>query len=770
MARRKRHQAAAPEKELPPAALRQIGRAPGRARWRNWLFRLGAATLAPLFFLAALEGALRLAGFGYPTGFFIPRVFNGAKVVTENRQFGWRFFGPALSRTPFPMVTPAVKPPGTVRIFVLGESAAYGDPQPAFSLPRMLEVLLQTRYPVTRIQVVNAAMVAINSNVILPIAKDCVGQPGDIWVIYMGNNEVVGPDGSGTVFGPAAPSLALIRASIAAKGTRIGELLSAFPKRIGAERPEPNEWTGTLLFVQHQVPMNDPRMSRVYSNFAQNLDDIIRTGLDSRVKMVVSTVVSNLKDCPPFGSRHREGLTAGQLQEWDRYYRLARDEQESGNVSGAQKNYEKAVQIDDQFAELQFCCGQCALALGQHQEAKRHFVQARDEDTLRFRCDSRINDIIRKTAANRASEGVAFFDAESLFAKESPQDLPGNNFLYEHVHLNFEGTYLLARNLAEQVARLLPEALTEASNARPDWLKKSECAAKLVWSDWSLFDALNSLRFDAPPFSYQLGHQQRSGALNAEKKRLAAELTPDALRRIAGEYDQAIAAAPEDWILQKNRALLLQKLGNLSEASEGWRQVLKLLPYHAEPYLHLGILLSLQGHTDESAAQFAAAFDLDPNSARTVLVKLAGDAGKSLADQGNLEAAARLYGLALRFKPDLAEAHIDLGNALILLGKPDQAREHFKTSLSHPPNTPEGLVALGKACDGQGWADSAVASYQAALQLDPDNLAAHENLGIALLKQDKEAEAAQQFRETLRLDPGNQQAIDQLNPLPQVKP
>ena len=100
-----------------------------------------------------------------------------------------------------------------MRIFVFGESAAEGDPQPVFGLPRMLQAMLSLRYPGVRFEVVNAAMTAINSYAVLPIARDCANADGDIWVIYMGNNEVVGPFGPGTVFGPQMPPLPLIRPS-----------------------------------------------------------------------------------------------------------------------------------------------------------------------------------------------------------------------------------------------------------------------------------------------------------------------------------------------------------------------------------------------------------------------------------------------------------------------------------------------------------------------------------------------------------------------------
>ncbi len=201
--------------------------------------------LGPLLFLLVLEAGLRVAGVGHPMSFFLPMKIDGQDCLIENDRFGWRFFGPEKARNPFPFVMPENKPPDTVRVFVFGESAAYGDPQPEFGLCRVLEALLEGRFPGQHFEVVNTAMTAINSHVILPIARDCAAQHGDFWVIYMGNNEVVGPYGSGTVFGPQAASLALVRAGVAFKATRLGQALgsmvrafskpAAQPKRMGRD-------------------------------------------------------------------------------------------------------------------------------------------------------------------------------------------------------------------------------------------------------------------------------------------------------------------------------------------------------------------------------------------------------------------------------------------------------------------------------------------------------------------------------------------------------
>jgi hypothetical protein len=135
-------------------------------------FRLMALMGVPLLCLGLLELGLRLAGFGYPTAFLLKSSNHGKDTFVQNDQFGWRFFGPRAARQPDAISIPREKPPGTVRIFVFGESAAYGDPQPRFGLPRMLGAMLGLRHPDKKFEVVNAAMTGINSHVILPLARD----------------------------------------------------------------------------------------------------------------------------------------------------------------------------------------------------------------------------------------------------------------------------------------------------------------------------------------------------------------------------------------------------------------------------------------------------------------------------------------------------------------------------------------------------------------------------------------------------------------------
>ena len=79
------------------------------SRRKLWCFRFLFAIGVPLAFLGTLGLVLRFIGFGYPTEFFLPSQHDGKKVLVQNNQFGWRFFGKSMARIPEPVCLPEIK-------------------------------------------------------------------------------------------------------------------------------------------------------------------------------------------------------------------------------------------------------------------------------------------------------------------------------------------------------------------------------------------------------------------------------------------------------------------------------------------------------------------------------------------------------------------------------------------------------------------------------------------------------------------------------------
>jgi tetratricopeptide (TPR) repeat protein len=734
---------------------------------RRWLFRVVALGIVPLLLLGAVEIGLRLGGYGYPTHFFLPYQINGQSVRIENQKFGWRFFPPRAARSPGPTVISAVKPPGTCRIFILGESAAYGDPDPDYGFGRILEVLLRERYPETRFEVVNAAMTAINSHVILPIARDCARQQGDFWLVYMGNNEVVGPFGAGTVFGSQAPGMGFIRANIALRSFRLGQWLEAVRRRLVDPQSSRRSWGGMEMFVNNQRRQDDPVMMKVYAHFQRNLAEIVRLGTESGAKVIVSTMASNLRDCAPFASLHRLGLKESERAEFDREYQAGVAAQAGGQWQQAIEAFRRAAKVDDHYADLQFRWGQCCWSRGEFAEAKQHFVSARDADALRFRADSWINEVIRQTttheairqaAAHREGAGIWFWDAAEGLAAKSEHDVPGDELFYEHVHLRFSGNYWLARMAADQMARGWPAAVTSKA-VGTNWLSAEAVASELAYTDVSRYEIEEQVRqrLEFAPFTQQLNHLEQYQKVKNEAERLRDLLTPAVLKASVAEGQSAVAKAPDDWRLRENLGKLLQKAGDLTGVVAQWRKAVELIPHNAEAHYQLGMALDQIGQSQAAMDQFKLALGLDPNLAEAL-----NGLGLALANLGRYPEAITQFEAALRLKPDFAGAHVNLGLAFSHLGKIEEAKAQYRRALQLKPNHVAAYINLGKILNSEGKVSEAATNYAQAVNANPDDALAHFNYANTLRLLGQMPQAAQHYAAAARIDPNFAEAHCQL--------
>jgi len=694
-----------------------------------------------------MEVALRLAGSGYPTSFTLPSANHGQATWVQNNQFGWRFFGRQMARSPYPFSIARQKAPGTIRIFVFGESAAYGDPQPAFGLPRVLQTLLSQRHPDLKFEVVNAAMTGINSHTLLPIARDCAQAGGDIWVVYMGNNEVVGPFGAGTVFGPQAPPLPLIRASLAMKATRTGQMLDSIRDRLQPPPSDKSEWGGMMMFLNQQVRADDARMNGVYRNFERNLSDILQAGHKSGAGVVVSTVAVNLRDCAPFGSGNRNGLGDSDKSKWEQLYAAGNESWKAGNLAEALAQYEAAARIDETHAGLQFQLARCALAQGRLPEAERHFLAARDQDTLRFRCDTRLNELIRRTASGREADRVLLADSERAFAQASTNGLPGSELFYEHVHLTFDGNYLLARTLAGQVERLLP---AQHSNSAQPWASPAECARRLARTDRDLARAAADMivRLTDPPFTLQINHEDQARHFVELARRLGSVNAPATITNALRATESGVAVSPDDPILLEQLATLKQAAGDLPGAEAAIRRSLELLPSSSENWSQLGICCAQQKRYDEAIAAFRAAFQMDPQNVEP-LQNLA----LALTKLNRTDEAQREYRRLLEIKPHFGPAWLALGQLLESAGRKDEADECFRKALTYRVRRAQDMAGLARFCISRGWLDAAATNYADAIKLAPADPALRFESGQNLVQLGRRPEAARRYAEAVHLKP-----------------
>jgi tetratricopeptide (TPR) repeat protein len=550
---------------------------------------------------------LRVGGFGYPTRFFL-RSPDGQSYMS-NRRFCWQFYDRGVATEPHPLRFAAAKPAGTTRVFVLGESAAEGTPDPAFGFARILEKMLNRQYPQRRFEVVNAAVRGINSHIILPIARECAGLEPDLFVVYMGNNESVG------LYTPRAgqfnltPHLGLIRARQWVKSTKIAQAVAALARRVSPPQKHDEDMP---YFRERRITPDNPERAAVYDNFRQNLADIGAAIRGSGAKAIVCSVAVNLRDFPPLASLHRPGLSSVDAAAWETAFGKGVVAEGNSLYESALADYKQAAAIDDHFADLLYREGRCEFALGHFKEAGELFARARDWDALEVRADSRVNEIIKAAATGGDRGAVSFLDAEQALAASPLADhsVPGDKLFHDHVHLAFDGDYLLANSLLPAIVKAL--GLGQSSLPVPT---RQECADALAYTGFDEFNVLTAMAESTshPPFLDQIGHEQRQ---RDAEQRAAGQLKAVQSAGLDGPvkiYQQALAAAPDDWRIHMNHAGLRMAINDPKTAASELQKVVDAVPESPGFRLRLAQALTRVGRPDEAAREIEEAFRMDPD-------------------------------------------------------------------------------------------------------------------------------------------------------------
>lgn len=728
-------------REQKAAHPKEQAKRPGKSRW--WT-RLLAVVLGPVLFLGLLELVLSLVGYGYPKSFFVKWKAAGQTVYLTNSHYCEHFVSNELSRTPEPCAL-GRKSDSTIRIFVLGSSAAYGDPEPAYGFCRQLELLLNEHANGKSFEVINAAVTAMNSHVVRRIARDCARHQPDLFIVWMGNNEVVGPYGPPTLPATLYSSGRFINACITAKKeTRIGQLAKNISEALHAKGQPEKKWQGMESFLASRIGADDPKLHDCYRHFGDNLEDIVRTARRSGAGVILCTVPTNLRSCAPFGSEHKVGLTPEQRTQWDQAFQEGRRLEQAKEFAGALAAYEQAGRIDDSYADLAFCRGRCLEGLGRTEEARQKFIEARDRDVLRFRADSSIESVIRDTARAQAEQGVRLLDLDTALT-------PDSTLFVDHVHLDFRGNFLAARAALPLIHALLPQAgLAEPTRSDAELL--SLCQQRLLYDEHEQYRLAMVMyrRKTLPPFAGQIDHQ-------AELKSLYEGLIQ--LRR--GEKDvkdseavylDALQRCPRDTYLILRHGQFLVASGRTRDAITVYRQALDARPFdmrmrvalaqllaegtakeeaiqvlmsrdtpdrygRKEALLSLGAQCAASGHIAEATAIYEELSRLDPKNA-DVLVNQAAAA----LHRNDLAAMKQYLDKALSLAPGSVEARTNMGNYFVRLKQPQEARDWFAKAIEAEPQNPFAHIGFALQSVRLGQVDKSLEHALEAVRLKPDLL------------------------------------------------
>jgi tetratricopeptide (TPR) repeat protein len=159
--------------------------------------------------------------------------------------------------------------------------------------------------------------------------------------------------------------------------------------------------------------------------------------------------------------------------------------------------------------------------------------------------------------------------------------------------------------------------------------------------------------------------------------------------------------------------------------------------------------LHLESAPDAAIAHLKEAIRLKPD-----LGEAHGNLGRALLAKGQVRDAIMACVRALELNPRLFGANHTLAEAYVQAGRPDAAIEHFERALQVNPDDARIRNSLAFALAQIGRPSAAAEEHRRALAIDSRSAAAHYGLGNVYQAQGRLAEAVAEYRSALALDAG----------------
>ncbi len=411
---------------------------------KRFLVSIAQSLASTLVFLLFLEGACWVVGF--PQG--APRYYEGVVVKSKLSPY---------------------KPNGEFRIFTYGESSMHGSHYGPTSNPaRWLEVYLKDFLPADqKVRVVNFSRMGSGPHVVYQAFHDTAGYRPDLAIFYLGHNQFLPGNRKDQVLAKERKVSYFWK-----KLMRQSRLYSAMYRlavgvRYKTKKEDPEEDSIEYKIIEtmpwgigpeNAVPNNTPAYQENIDFFRQDAEKIARLARKKGIKVIFCKPAGNLKDFSPFMSLHMKEIKPEDLKVWEENYENGKKAEAVGRNSDALLFYNKAYQIDDTYADLNFRMGSLYFKQGELGKAKTLFEAARDYDAIKVRASRDILDIFDQL---QAKDQVPVLDTEKALISEAPGGILGNPVIEDNVHMSVRGHSLLARALVQEIADrewILPKA------------------------------------------------------------------------------------------------------------------------------------------------------------------------------------------------------------------------------------------------------------------------------------------------------------------------
>lgn len=155
----------------------------------------------------------------------------------------------------------------------------------------------------------------------------------------------------------------------------------------------------------------------------------------------------------------------------------------------------------------------------------------------------------------------------------------------------------------------------------------------------------------------------------------------------------------------------------LSEAQTLYEGVVRLIPKHFHALHQLGVIAGQRGLPKKAVEFIATAIEADPNNKGICAAHM--NMGLALMELGRLDAALESYDRAVAIAPENSEAHLSRAVVLERLRRTDAALAGYDRLIALKPNHADAHANRGNLLREMRRFEEAVESYERAIALDP---------------------------------------------------
>jgi tetratricopeptide (TPR) repeat protein len=149
--------------------------------------------------------------------------------------------------------------------------------------------------------------------------------------------------------------------------------------------------------------------------------------------------------------------------------------------------------------------------------------------------------------------------------------------------------------------------------------------------------------------------------------------------------------------------------------------------------------------------------DAKADPATNPLYRFHSSMGTELFRRGSRVGAEENFIRAIKFGPDVAKAHIDLGGTQLANHEYADATDEFRKAVKLDGHSKAALSGLAAALVGSGHRDEAIQMLAQNVRLNPSDATAHSNMGVVLVgTPGRLDEGIAELREALRIDPNRE--------------